>query len=41
MELNYWPGTELVGGRYDEAAGRWSVTLRRDGATRTIARATS
>ncbi len=28
MELNVWTGTELVGGRYDEAAGRWSLTLR-------------
>jgi len=34
MELNYWTGTEFDSGRYDEAAGRWSVTLRRaDGST--------
>jgi cation diffusion facilitator CzcD-associated flavoprotein CzcO len=37
MELNYWPATELVDGSYDEAEGRWSVTLRRaDGTTRTM-----
>ena len=35
MELNYWPGTEFEGGRYDEEAGRWTVKLRRaDGTTR-------
>ena len=35
MEINYWPSTELVGGAYDEAEGRWSVILRRaDGTTR-------
>jgi cation diffusion facilitator CzcD-associated flavoprotein CzcO len=35
MELNYWTSTEFAGGAYDEAAGRWSVTLRRtDGSTR-------
>jgi len=36
LELNYWTGTELTGGTYDEAAQRWTVTLRRDGATRTL-----
>jgi Pyridine nucleotide-disulphide oxidoreductase len=37
MELNYWPGTELAGGTYDEREGRWTVTLRRaDGTTRTM-----
>jgi putative flavoprotein involved in K+ transport len=36
MELNYWTGTEFVGARYDEAEQRWTVTLRRDGATRTL-----
>ncbi|MEJ0076960.1 MAG: NAD(P)/FAD-dependent oxidoreductase [Alphaproteobacteria bacterium] len=36
LELNYWTGTELVGGVYDEAEQRWRVTLRRDGETRTI-----
>ena len=35
MELNYWTGTDLEGGEYDEDAGRWRVTLRRaDGARR-------
>lgn len=28
LELNFWTGTELVAGRYDEAHKRWSVTLR-------------
>jgi cation diffusion facilitator CzcD-associated flavoprotein CzcO len=28
MELNYWAGTEFVGGRYDDAAERWTVELR-------------
>jgi cation diffusion facilitator CzcD-associated flavoprotein CzcO len=36
MELNYWTGTELVSGAYDEREQRWTVTLRRDGATRTM-----
>jgi putative flavoprotein involved in K+ transport len=36
MELNYWTGTEFCGGAYDEAAQRWSVTLRRDDTTRTM-----
>ena len=35
MELNYWTGTELEGGRYDEGGKRWSVTLRQaDGSRR-------
>ncbi len=35
MELNYWTGTEFESGSYDEAAGRWSVVLRRaDGSRR-------
>jgi thioredoxin reductase len=35
MELNYWTGTEFERGAYDEAEGRWSVTLRRaDGSER-------
>jgi cation diffusion facilitator CzcD-associated flavoprotein CzcO len=35
MELNYWTGTGLERGTYDEATGRWSVVLRRaDGVTR-------
>jgi cation diffusion facilitator CzcD-associated flavoprotein CzcO len=35
LELNYWPATELEGGTYDEAAGRWRVAVRRgDGTVR-------
>ncbi|MGY4401961.1 flavin-containing monooxygenase [Bradyrhizobium sp. USDA 3315] len=35
MELNFWTGTEFVGGSYDDATGRWTVELRRaDGTTR-------
>ncbi|MBV8835546.1 MAG: NAD(P)/FAD-dependent oxidoreductase, partial [Alphaproteobacteria bacterium] len=35
MELNYWTGTSLESGSYDETKGRWSVVLRHsDGATR-------
>jgi len=35
LELNFWTGTELVAGRYDDARKRWSVTLRQsDGAQR-------
>jgi cation diffusion facilitator CzcD-associated flavoprotein CzcO len=35
MELNFWTGTEFESGSYDEATGRWTVTLRRaDGLTR-------
>ena len=29
MELNYWTSTECTGARYDEAAGRWDVTVER------------
>jgi cation diffusion facilitator CzcD-associated flavoprotein CzcO len=36
LELNYWTSTELEGGRYDEAEGRWTVTLLRDGTKRTM-----
>lgn len=37
MELNFWTGTEFEGGAYDEAKGRWTVTLRRaDGSRRTM-----
>src|SRR5438270_1906783 len=36
MELNYWTSAEFCGGSYDEAAGRWSVTLRREGTIRTL-----
>ncbi len=34
LELNFWTGTEFESGRYDEAAGRWSATLRRADGTR-------
>jgi putative flavoprotein involved in K+ transport len=33
MELNYWPGTELAGGSYDEGERRWTVQLRHDDGT--------
>ena len=36
MELNYWTGTEFLGGAYDETEQRWTVTLRRDGEARTL-----
>ena len=36
MELNYWPGTEFLGGSYDDRERRWTVELRRLGATRTM-----
>ena len=31
MELNFWTGTELAGGSYDDARKQWSVTLRAHG----------
>lgn len=37
LELNFWTGTELAGGSYDEKEKCWTVTLRRsDGSTRTM-----
>ena len=36
MELNFWTDTEFEGGSYDEKQGRWTVTLRRAGVTRTM-----
>lgn len=37
MELNVWTGTELTGGSWDEAAQRWTVTLKRpDGSERVM-----
>ena len=37
LELNFWTSTSFEGGAYDEAEGRWSVTLRRaDGSTCTM-----
>ncbi len=34
MELNFWTGTEFLGGTYDRGDGRWSVTLERSDGTR-------
>ena len=37
LELNYWTSTELLSGSYDDAAGKWTVELRRGGGdTRTM-----
>ncbi len=36
LELNFWTGTELVAGRWDEGAKRWTVTLRRRDGTERI-----
>lgn len=37
MALNYWSSTEFLGGRFDPAAGRWEVRLRRaDGSVRAM-----
>jgi putative flavoprotein involved in K+ transport len=37
LDLNYWTGTELAGGRYDAKERRWTVTLRRtDGSERIL-----
>jgi len=37
MELNFWTGTELAGGSYDEQRRRWNVTLKRsDGSARVL-----
>jgi putative flavoprotein involved in K+ transport len=36
LELNYWTGTELVSGSYDDKRKRWTVTLNRDGTTRVM-----
>ncbi|QQS11083.1 MAG: NAD(P)/FAD-dependent oxidoreductase [Rhodospirillales bacterium] len=36
LELNCWTGTELVRGSYDATAGRWGITLRRDGVERAM-----
>ncbi len=36
LDLNFWTGTELRSGAYDEAAGCWSITVARDGAERTL-----
>jgi cation diffusion facilitator CzcD-associated flavoprotein CzcO len=36
MELNFWTGTELVAGTYDEGTRRWRVTLRREDGTERV-----
>ena len=37
LELNYWTGTEFLGGRYDEGEGCWHVRVRRaDGSEREL-----
>ncbi len=38
MEINFWTSTELVGGSYDDAAGRWNAVVRNsaDGSERTL-----
>jgi lactate dehydrogenase-like 2-hydroxyacid dehydrogenase len=37
LELNYWTGTEFLGGSYDEHQGRWRVRVRRaDGSEREL-----
>jgi cation diffusion facilitator CzcD-associated flavoprotein CzcO len=36
MELNFWTGTELVGGSYDEERRQWNVTLRRSDGTERV-----
>ena len=30
LELNYWTSTEFLGGRYDDRAARWTVTVRKE-----------
>lgn len=37
MEINFWTGTELASGAYDESAGRWSAVVRNaDASERTL-----
>jgi cation diffusion facilitator CzcD-associated flavoprotein CzcO len=36
MELNFWTGTELVSGSYDNARREWSVTLKRSDGTNRV-----
>ena len=36
MELNFWTGTELVAGSYDEKRREWRVTLRRSDGTERV-----
>ena len=36
LELNFWTGTELVAGSYDEQRKQWTVTLRRAGGSERV-----
>ena len=36
MELNYWTSSEVLGATYDDAAGEWTVRVRRDGEELTL-----
>lgn len=37
MELNFWTGTELASGTYDDTSGHWTVELKKaDGTIRTM-----
>jgi cation diffusion facilitator CzcD-associated flavoprotein CzcO len=36
MELNFWTGTEFLGGTYDDKECRWSVSVRRNQETRVL-----
>ncbi|RVT97687.1 NAD(P)/FAD-dependent oxidoreductase [Rhodovarius crocodyli] len=38
LELNAWTGTSLTAGSYDDAAGHWTVTLRREDGTERVMR---
>jgi len=36
MELDIWGHTQVIGAAYDQAQGRWDVTVRREGAIHTL-----
>jgi putative flavoprotein involved in K+ transport len=36
FDLNFWGGTELLNGRYDQTEGLWTVEVRRHGEVRTL-----
>ncbi|MEX2617220.1 MAG: NAD(P)/FAD-dependent oxidoreductase [Alphaproteobacteria bacterium] len=38
LEVNFWTGTEFVGGSYDEAAQCWNATLRKSDGTERVMR---
>jgi cation diffusion facilitator CzcD-associated flavoprotein CzcO len=38
LELNFWTGTELVGGSYDAQRREWCVTLRQQGGSERVMR---